>query len=521
MTRRRWLGLVLIWALCAASLCGFLGISLQTFGLGLPLDDAWIHQTYARNLVERGEWAFLPGEPSSGSTAPLWTGLLALARWVGLGPVSSTILFGLIALALTAIVCERWLRARVNDLQAPTLWVAALVALEWHLVWAGLSGMETLALALLSVGVLWASEEGRLPSLALGVLIGLGVWLRPDALLLLLPAGIQIAADRRRSRGERLRRLAWAMIGVGLLLGPYLAFNRTLSGEWWPSTFYAKQAEYASLRAIPLGIRVLEQYRAPLAGAGAVLLVGVAICAVHALRSRRVERLAPLLWVGAFLGAYALRLPVVYQHGRYAMPVLPALIVLGSEGMMRWCRPRAAGMGRRLLSRAWAVCLPVVTLAFWFLGARAYSRDVAIIETEMVTAARWVRDNTPPGSLIAAHDIGALGYYGDRELVDLAGLVSPEVIPILRDEDALAAYLEERGADYLVTFPGWYPALTRGLTPIYSTGGAYSRAAGGENMAIYLWRGGSFAPQDMAVLYSGQPRLDRDDHGDHRRHYRG
>ena len=44
---------------------------------GFPLDDAWIHQTYARNLAERGEWAFLPGEPSAASTSPLYTALLA------------------------------------------------------------------------------------------------------------------------------------------------------------------------------------------------------------------------------------------------------------------------------------------------------------------------------------------------------------------------------------------------------------------------------------------------------------
>jgi hypothetical protein len=506
--------------LCAASLGGFLWISRQGYGTGLPLDDAWIHQTYARNLAERGEWSFLPGEPSAGSTAPLWSGLLALARLTGLGPIASTFVLGVLTLALTSLLCERWLRARVADVEVTTLWVAALVALEWHLVWAGLSGMETLALALLTVAVLFASERGKLPPLALGAMIGLGVWLRPDALLLALPAAIVIGVDGQRGTGERLRRLLWVAVGLCLLFVPYLAFNRSLSGEWWPSTFYAKQAEYASLRADPLWTRLLLQVRAPLAGAGAVLALGLVVSAAHALRSGRFERLAPLIWGAVFLGAYALRLPVTYQHGRYAMPVLPVLLVVGSEGLVRWCQPGAAGIGRRLASRVWLVCLPAITLIFWFVGGRAYGRDVAIIETEMVAAARWVRDNTPSGALIAAHDIGALGYFGERRLIDLAGLVSPEVIPILRDEAALAAYLDARDADYLVTFPGWYPELTRGRTPLYLTGGPHGPAAGGENMAIYLWRRGSFAPQDMAVLYSGKPRHDRDDHGDHRRHNR-
>jgi len=35
---------------------------------GFPLDDAWIHQTYARNLGLSGMMAFTPGEPSAGST---------------------------------------------------------------------------------------------------------------------------------------------------------------------------------------------------------------------------------------------------------------------------------------------------------------------------------------------------------------------------------------------------------------------------------------------------------------------
>jgi hypothetical protein len=120
----------------------------------------------------------------------------------------------------------------------------------------------------------------------------------------------------------------------------------------------------------------------------------------------------------------------------------------------------------------------------------AYRRDVQVIETEMVATARWVRANTEPAALIAAHDIGALGYFGGRRLLDLAGLVSPEVIPFIRDEARLSAWLDEMGADYLVTFPAWYPALV--LDPkaeqVFVTAAPYSPAAGGQNMAVYAWQ---------------------------------
>jgi hypothetical protein len=131
----------------------------------------------------------------------------------------------------------------------------------------------------------------------------------------------------------------------------------------------------------------------------------------------------------------------------------------------------------------------LLALIFWLRGALAYQSDVQIIQTEMVATAQWVAGNTPADTLIAAHDIGALGYFGGRRVLDMAGLVSPEVIPFIRDESRLSAWLDREGANYLETFPDWYPALSASAraTRVFTTGASYSPAQGGTNMAVYRW----------------------------------
>src|SRR5512137_1784315 len=90
---------VIVLAMAAAVSLGlYLGSSALFYRIGFPLDDSWIHQTYARNLALRGEWAFLPGLPSAGSTSPLWSALLAPGYLLGLAPYRWTYLLGWAAL---------------------------------------------------------------------------------------------------------------------------------------------------------------------------------------------------------------------------------------------------------------------------------------------------------------------------------------------------------------------------------------------------------------------------------------
>ncbi len=136
-----------------------------------------------------------------------------------------------------------------------------------------------------------------------------------------------------------MKRVWHAGIGLTLGLGPYLAFHQALDGAWWPSTFYAKQAEYAVRLGTPLIVRFFDQMVQPLTGVGILLAPGIICTTVASIRSRSWDRLAPILWVCVHLGAYALRLPVTYQHGRYAMPVIPVLLLLGIEGMRSTAPP--------------------------------------------------------------------------------------------------------------------------------------------------------------------------------------
>jgi hypothetical protein len=191
------------------------------------------------------------------------------------------------------------------------------------------------------------------------------------------------------------------------------------------------------------------------------------------------------------LALYALRLPATYQHGRYQIPVIPFFILLGVGGTAYLLRPRARTMLTRVISQAMMAAILFLFLAFLVLGARAYAADVAFIQGEMVAIAGWLEANVPPDALIAVHDIGAIGYFTPRPLLDLAGLVTPEVIPFITDEARLIGFMQAQGADYVVFFADWSEAYRRmaqdpRLEPVYVTGFEWTLDQGQANMTVYL-----------------------------------
>jgi hypothetical protein len=480
--RDRWI-LAVVVLLSVGSYLAFSGIY---YHIGFPLDDAWIHQTYARNLALLGEWSFLPGQPSGGSTAPLWSALVAIGVWLKLTPYVWTYILGAGALWGLATLGEMTVCQLVPGYHPRFPWIGTVIALEWHLVWAAASGMETLLFAMLITSTLVMVICGSQKHVILGLLIGLSIWIRPEGVTLLGPVGLVILLVQP-TWSKRLRALVKLGIGFGSLAGLYLLFNLIISGSPLPNTFYAKQVEYATYLKLPFLFRFGNEALPALKGAGILLSPGLLLTLISAIRRQKWAILASVAWIIGFWALYAWRLPVTYQYGRYVMPAMPIFFLLELIGLVEFALVQIPHW-RWIISVSWRLTVGGVLFTFWVLGVYHYAQDVAFIESEMVATAKWVSNNIPAEALIAAHDIGALGYFGGHDLVDLAGLVSPEVTPFLRDEERIAAYLNDRKVAYLITFPNWYQHLTSGLTLIHTTDAPFAPTMGEQNMAVYRWK---------------------------------
>ena len=472
-------------------------------GGGFPLDDSWIHQTYGRNLAYTGMWAFVPGVPSAASTSPLYTVVLALGYWLRIPFQLWTHGIGALALGVTGVIGSRLAERAAPEIRHIGLAAGLALVFAWHLIWAAASGMETMIFSMFTLLLIWlAWSEVDAPQTRLirrGLIFGgcaaLTTLTRPEGVLLAGLCGLMLILARLSWRWL----LGWGIAAGGayvLVLSPYLIYNLQITGGLLPNTAAAKQA-WVSAHGL-YDISYLWRYWnlvMPLAAGGQIMLlpglITFVILAVQRLRTqpRAVWLFLPPVWGVALIGLYAFTLPLPFQHSRYVIPALPALIVAGVVGsgwMLKWGRGTVLA---RVFTRSVALAAALMFLVFAFVvGAQAYRQDVAIIDQEMVAPAHWIADNIPSDVLLAVHDIGAVGYFASRRILDIAGLVSPEFIPTIADAEAMWALLETRGAQYLMAMPDQVPGddvNDARLCPVYQSDGRAAIIAGGEKMTIY------------------------------------
>lgn len=448
------------WRLLFALLCILETISIALYlvsagQLGFPLDDAWTHQTYARNFGLQGVMAFSPGIPSAGGTSLLWILILALGYFLKIPFFLWTFLWsGTFAVAtayLAALLYQQYFDNFRNSVV-----VAVICILEWHLAWSAVSGMEIgLFTCLTLLFFLLLARDAS--AWILGSLTGLIVLVRPEGVLLAVIYGFHLLFEHRRE--FRLVLLHGAVFAAMFLIinSPWIAFNLTYAHSPFPNTLTAKFMHYgypwSPWRSLDYLWNVFLYF---LDGALLLIFPGALFKLYNSFRSKEISHPQPLYWFLAIISMYAVAIPFIYDQGRYLIPLIPLVIIYGIEGISQFLELALRTSFMRLA--VWILLFGAV-LTVWISGTTAFSSDIQKYDLVHMQVAQWINDHAPQDAIIATHDIGIIGYFTKRQIVDLAGLVTPEVVPIMEDPQKLAGYLQAQHVNYIIVFSGFYGDL--------------------------------------------------------------
>lgn len=515
------IGLAILIGLAVIVLLVFVRVELEfTEGeLGVPLDDAWIHFQFARNISQGNGFSFNAGEPTPGSTAPLWTVLLA-----GIGLMSHEFLTWAIGLSalffLLTIAFSYGLTAELSGSRAVGLVAAAGVLLSGRLVWAGLAGMETTAFTALSMAAIWLyAKKGLNPAAAL--LFGLASQARPEghALFALAIADASWTTFRgwfndgtySPQWGGLMKGMALPILVYLAVSLPYTLFSLNQTGRPLANTFYAKVDTAQLFSPRTLRETVIIHFRDnPIAFL--LLLPGIG-------QTWRRSRLV-VAWLILLPILSAFMVDFIWHHGRYTMPLIPIVSIVAAQGI-EWLVDKLPSRSRAYAAAALVVVFVVSgawQLPRWAQQLGQNSREIIAID---VAIGKWLAENTAPEAMIAVDDIGAIGYLSGRKIFDLNGLVSPEMWPILHEEpqghlrnEATTRLLSQIGPDYLAIFPPWHFELAnnRAVTEPVQSFQSDSRTIIGEQEAVvyetqwpYLME--TAAPDEAIALLGEQVEL--------------
>ncbi len=416
---------------------------------GFPLDDAWIHQVVARTFAETGTLGYLPGAYGAGATSYLWAALLGLGQKLHANPVVWTSSLGIVG----ALGTGQALLGLVGDDEPDDAAAVVLACAGGDLTWFAVSGMEASLVAAAALGAIAvATTSHRRAPLLAGVLAGVAALTRPD----FVPLGLVVSGlvhARRRSPRDTLSSLApWV---VACLL--YFGSNALLAGTPMPATMRGRRwlwidsvQGHASATSLAIDFVFAWAYRLRQFTLGLEtnvvfwLATGLASAGVlSAVRRRRVGLLVAAGFTVFHAAVFVVVLPVPGHGGRY-QPLVPVLFVLfavlGSFDLSRaLATPRARLAGLGVSGALWLVCLGNAYWE-WHLAHRAAVEHVRRTE---VAAGLAVRD-LPGDAVVASFDVGGIGYFARRSLLDLGALTTPKVMTALDRDDVVDLLRREK-----------------------------------------------------------------------------
>jgi hypothetical protein len=428
-------------------------------------DDPFITYRYAHNLAQGMGFTYNPGERILSTTTPLFALLLAIPAAIYPNIPRVANLIGAASIALGGLllwdlgkVLNRQIAAWAGLLLYPTFFFLAMTI-----------GSETPLYLAFCLGAFaaFAREKYALSAAA----CAMALLTRPDGALVPIMLALAYLPDLRR------RPIPWRAVLIFLAIAvPWYLFSWIYFGSPIPATLAAKQEQARLANSVtftPGFLNVLKWFQdSPVYWFEALLALAGAAWIV--IKDRRWWPF--MMWPVIYFFAYHFLQVSTYYW--YYVPLVPPFLAacgLGIEVSSQSIQALVRRRGRIVREQPvhyrrysswvpWAAASLLLAFVGWQfsdLWRLHLSPDRRIQAYQQ--AGHWLEENTPQDATVATLEIGIIGYYAGRYMIDFAGLLQPEITAQLANStnyDKLAAHVSKQyQPDFLVVRKGSSPEL--------------------------------------------------------------
>jgi hypothetical protein len=407
-------------------------------------DDSYIIFRYAQNLISGWGLVFNAGQKVEGYTSFLWVLLLAGGTQLTQDPIVSAKVLGVL-FNLSTLLAGYFLCRLVATDKVPMYGFAlVLTASNTYFIVGSVGGLESPLFASIlcwsAVAYLKATRTTTPNSQAYwcvgaSLLLALLALTRPDGVLTFFFFWCDAAWRYRRQP----RNIAFLTLPFVLVYAPYFFWRWHYYGFFFPNTFYVKHG--GTLALLAQGVAQAGKFFGVQTG-------GLFLCEVVALA----VVLFPTVETTILALAIASRVAFEVWSGgiapgefRFLIPALPLIWILTENVLARGVSAFAARPRTQLL---WAgTCGLMIVgqlISFWQFRGRNAAPERIGMERAHIGLGKWLRANSLPNAAVAAGDIGAIGFWSQRKILDLDGLTDTHISHLP------GAYSEKRDSQYVL-----------------------------------------------------------------------
>jgi arabinofuranosyltransferase len=412
-------------------------------------DDAFIYFRYIRNILEGNGLVYNVGDRFNGLTSSLFAYILIIVSWITnniqfSAMAISTLFFGL-ALVTAGLLLKQYSKFHY-------IVFGGLIA-TCSPYFYSTYGMETTQFIFLICLCIYFFEKEKY--IFLGLACSLLILTRIEGTFLILALTIEHFRSKRTIPKIKF------MVLPFLILAVQFAFNKIYYGSFVAATSAVKidQGKSGLWGEWPMAFLQIGYHKDEFFFSNIFLMAMLLILSVYgfySFRHTKVNRIVLMFLI--FYSLVFIMLNAPNYHWYYAPYYFFAFIYAGIginkflESLFSW--------RNTILQYSQIGAIIILFLIFIFINVKntlPKLGDVNIKSREYREVGIWLREQTPEHSKIALIEVGIIGWYSNRYIIDMLGLVSPHNGRLigLRKFDG---WLNYYSPDYIIAHdPLWGP----------------------------------------------------------------